>query len=213
MRSPFATALAIAFGLIVLIGYLIPPGVGLPWLQEIRTWIIDWSAILASVVTLIAILGLVGNHWNKLRAKRNPDRYSFFLLAGFVAAVAFGFLAYIVNNGNVAGYQQVVTAVQVPVEASLMALLAVTLTLAVLRLFRRRQSLLSIVFIISVLVFLLLNSGVFTSQVGIPFVSPFLEAIRLLPVAGGRGILLGIALGSIMAGLRILFGADRPYSG
>ncbi len=211
MRSPFATALAIAFGLIVLIGYLIPPQVGLPWLREIRIWIIDWSAILASFVTLVAIAGLVGNHWNKLRAKKNPDRYSIFLLAGFVFTVAFGILAY--YRGSVADFQQVVTAVQVPVEASLMALLAVTLTLAALRLFRRRQSLLSIVFIISVLVFLLLNSGLLTSQVGIPFVEPFLGAIRLLPVAGGRGILLGIALGSIMAGLRILFGADRPYSG
>ena len=34
-----------------------------------------------------------------------------------------------------------------------------------------------------------------------------------LPVAGARGILLGIALGSLTAGLRILMGADRPYSG
>jgi hypothetical protein len=52
-----------------------------------------------------------------------------------------------------------------------------------------------------------------SSQTGDSSVDPFLAAIRLLPVAGGRGILLGIALGSLMAGLRILFGADRPYSG
>jgi hypothetical protein len=69
------------------------------------------------------------------------------------------------------------------------------------------------VFFISVLLFLLLNSGLLTSQVGNPIIDQLLAALRLLPVAGGRGILLGIALGSLMAGLRILLGADRPYSG
>ena len=94
-----------------------------------------------------------------------------------------------------------------------MALLAVTMTLAGIRLLRRKQGLLPIVFFISVLLFLLLNSGLLFGQIGIPFIDSILGALRLLPVAGGRGILLGIALGSLMAGLRILFGADRPYSG
>jgi hypothetical protein len=31
-------------------------------------------------------------------------------------------------------------------------------------------------------------------------------------VAGARGILLGVALGAIATGLRILLGSDRPYS-
>jgi hypothetical protein len=37
--------------------------------------------------------------------------------------------------------------------------------------------------------------------------------LRLLPLAGARGLLLGIGLASLTAGLRILFGADRPYDG
>jgi hypothetical protein len=40
-----------------------------------------------------------------------------------------------------------------------------------------------------------------------------LSALNSLPVAGARGILLGVALGSLTTGLRILIGADRPYSG
>jgi hypothetical protein len=47
-------------------------------------------------------------------------------------------------------------------------------------------------------------------------VSPVKEIVSVLnrlPVAGGRGILLGIALGSLVAGLRVLMGADRPYRG
>jgi hypothetical protein len=216
MRSPFATAFAIAFGLVVLIGYFIPAGSSVPMLRELRIMIIDWAAILTAFVTLVAVFGLVSTHWKKLRAKRNPDRYSFFMLAGFVITLVWGVSAYVVNK-NVAGFQQAVTVVQVPVETSLMALLAVTLTMAGLRLFQRRRSMLATVFVFSVLIFLLLNSGILTSRANIPIIGPIVQtllpAIRFLPVAGGQGILLGIALGSLMAGLRILFGADRPYSG
>ena len=70
---------------------------------------------------------------------------------------------------------------------------------------------LAVAFVISGLVFLLFNSGLLHGMTEFP--EWLLEAIHLLPVAGGRGILLGIALGSLMAGLRILFGAERPYSG
>ena len=213
MRSPVATAFAIAFGLVVLIGFFTPAAGG-SVLPTLRIQIIDWAAILASFVTLVAIFGLVGTHWNKMRAKRNPDHYSIFMLAGFGVAVILGVIAYGFGSFvTVTDFQQLVTAVQVPVEASLMALLAVTLTLAGMRLLRRRRGLLPIVFFISVLLFLLLNSGLLSSQLDIPFVDQFLGALRLLPVAGGRGILLGIALGSLLAGLRIIFGADRPYSG
>ena len=30
---------------------------------------------------------------------------------------------------------------------------------------------------------------------------------------GGRGLLIGIALGTLLTGLRVLFGIDRPYGG
>lgn len=221
MRSPVATAFAIAFGLVVLIGYFAPAVSDSALLRDVRLLIVDWAAILASFVTLVAILGLLFAHWNRLRARRNPDRYSIFMLLGFVFAFLMGVVAYTfgssINIGgfqpSVANFQLLVTSVQVPVEASLMALLAVTLTLAGIRLLRRRMGLLPIVFFISVLLFLLLNSGLLNSQTGDSIFDPILAALRILPVAGGRGILLGIALGSLMAGLRILFGADRPYSG
>jgi hypothetical protein len=217
MRAPIATAIAIAFGLIVLLGYFIPAETGIAGLDNmliIRTWVVNWAVTLAGFATLVAILGLVGAHWRKLRARRNADRYSLFVLAGFLVTVVFGVLAYgFQGAAGVMAFQQVVTAVQVPVEASLMAVLAVVLTLASFRLFQRRRGILPVVFVISTLVYLLWNSGILAGQANLPFAGDFLAAMQYLPVAGGRGILLGIALGSLMAGLRILFGADRPYSG
>lgn len=220
MRSPVAAAFAIGLGVVVLIGYFIPAGTssaGLAGLLSIRTIFIDSAVTLAGFATLVAILGLVSTHWHKLRAKRNPDRYSIFMLLGFIITFGMGVLAYLLSGTvpglDVPGFQTAVSSIQVPVEASLMAVLAVTLTLASLRLFQRRKGLMPVVFVISVLVYLLFNSGLLAGSENIPFVGDILTALQILPVAGGRGILMGIALGSLMAGLRILLGADRPYSG
>lgn len=215
MRAPVATAIAIAFGLIVLLGYFIPSGTSsqaLSGLMWFRSLFIDWAVVLAAFATLVAILGMVNTHWRKMRAARNPDRYSFFTLIFFVLTLVFGFVVYFGFWGSPADFQNIVVYIQAPVEASLMAVLAVTLTFAGMRLFQRRRGLLPVVFIISVLAFLLLNSGLLAGAKN-GFASVFLGVLQFLPVAGGRGILLGIALGSLLAGLRILFGADRPYSG
>jgi len=212
MRAPVAAALAIAFGLIVLLGYFIPVGeTSLFALVEIRSLIVGGAVTLAGFATLVAILSLLGAHWQKLRAEKNADANSFFLLAGFVLAFGYGVYVYTFDADALVSFQRIVNAVLVPVEASLMAVLAVVLILASFRLFQRRRGILAVTFGVSVLVFLLFNSGVLHGLVQLP--AWLLEIIHMLPVAGGRGILLGIALGSLMAGLRILLGAERPYSG
>jgi hypothetical protein len=102
---------------------------------------------------------------------------------------------------------------QLPVETSLMALLAVTLAVAGIRLLRRHLNLLSIIFLATGLVVLI-------GTAPLPFLGmiPFSDSLRSLiaqvfAAGGARGILLGVALGTLTTGLRILFGADRPYGG
>jgi hypothetical protein len=50
--------------------------------------------------------------------------------------------------------------------------------------------------------------------VNLPLIGEIRSWIVSVPALGGaRGILLGIALGTIATGLRILMGSDRPYGG
>jgi hypothetical protein len=39
------------------------------------------------------------------------------------------------------------------------------------------------------------------------------QAARTFSGGGARGLLIGIALGTLLTGLRVLFGVDRPYGG
>jgi hypothetical protein len=102
-------------------------------------------------------------------------------------------------------------AIIVPVEASLMAILAVTLVYASIRLLRRRVDALSIVFLVVAVVFLLL---VMPTPFGpIPGDRALIDMLGMFSRGGARGLLIGIALGTLLTGLRVLLGVDRPYGG
>jgi len=204
MRSPVATAIAIGIGLVILAGYFLP----FPQLTALQSTLLGWAVVVGAFAGLVAIINLVLTHWRKATSKVNRDPYSFIVLVGFTATLVVG-LWFGPGDSLV---HQVVQSIQVPVEASLMAALAITLGYACLRLLRQRRDGMSILFVISVVVFLILSSG-FLTGLNIPLVRDIAAFIDRLPVAGARGILLGVALGSLTAGLRILMGADRPYSG
>lgn len=210
MRAPIWTAVAISIGLIVLLAYFIPPDmVQFNFILTLRSLLVGWAVILAGMAALVGALNLFLVHIGRMTAKRNPDRYSILLVAFFVISLGFGL--YLSPADPL--YQKVVTAIQVPIEASLMALLAVTLTFASFRLFQRRKGLMAVVFAVSAVFFLLVGSGLLAPLQDLPGIGGVFAFLQRLPVAGGRGILLGIALGSLTAGLRVLLGADRPYSG
>ncbi len=205
MRAPFFVVIAISSGIIVLLGYFLP----IPVLQNLRLIFLGWGVTLLGVSTLVGAANLLMVHVKKLREQPGKSPLSLVLILAFVVTLGLGLW---LTPADVR-FQQVVNAIQVPMETSLMAVLAIILAFASLRLLQRRRDLFSIVFVVSALLFLILGSGVLPYIQDIPLLPGFLAFIEKLPLAGARGILLGIALGSITTGLRILLGADRPYSG
>ena len=205
MRAPFATAFAIGMGLIILAGYFLP----LSLLGSLQVTLLGWAIVIAAFAGLVGIVNLALNHWRKATSKTQPDPYSVIFLIAFIATLAAGWWF----GPSDPLIQQVVQSIQIPVEASLMAALAITLVVAGLRLLqRRRWDGMAVLFAISVVVFLIIGGGLLAG-VNIPLVRDIAAFIDRLPAAGARGILIGVALGSLMTGLRILMGADRPYSG
>jgi hypothetical protein len=100
--------------------------------------------------------------------------------------------------------------VQRPLQASLFSLMGFFVFTAAWRLFRVRGAA-SLVMLVAALVVLI---GSFRLNVGGSGELPAaLRAWTLnVPVlAGSRGILLGIALGILLTGLRLLLGIERPY--
>jgi hypothetical protein len=209
LKGVLSTTIAIASGLLVLAGYFfahVSNSAG-SLLAEIQIIMLNWAIILAGFAIILGIINLLIVHVQKIRDKKKGITYSLLLVIALVATFLFG----LINPVQVA---IVFTTIQLPVEASLMALLAVTLTYASIRLLRHRLNMLSVIFLITALLILLSTAPLpFLGEIpGLSdWVRPFIA--QVMAASGARGILLGVALGTLTTGLRILFGADRPYEG
>ncbi len=209
LTAVVSTAVAIASGLIVLAGYFFVQTANgqASLLTNLRLTLLNWAIILAGIAIIVGIVNLVQVHFKKIQKKQKGSFYSILLIMSLLITFVLGLI-------NPAQMQIVFTTVQIPVEASLMAMLAVTLTYASIRLLRRRLNLLSVIFLLTALLILfataplpILGTIPGLSDVLRPFIA------QVLAAAGARGILLGVALGTLTTGIRVLFGVDRPYGG
>ncbi len=198
--APVATVFAVLFGAILLLAYLFN-------LQGIRGFILNWVMVISAVALLLGVLNLLLVHLEKARKGQNRS-YSLVLIVSLVIA----FLVTLLQGPSGVLSLWIFQYIQVPVEASLAAVMTITLAYAPLRLLNRRPDLYSIVFVLFAML-ALLSSAPFLGF-NIPLLSESLRGFnQLLSSAGARGILLGVAIGTVATGLRILLGADRPYGG
>ena len=195
-------ALAIASGLIVLLGYFYPDQ-----LESVRLVLVDWAIIIAGVAVLVGIFNLVAVQMERIRTRQKGGSYGALLVLSLIVTFGFGLIL-----GPDHSYMRLaVNAIVVPVEASLMAILAVTLLYASIRLLRRRVDATSIVFLAVAIVFLILTMP--TPFGPIPGDRALIDLLGIFSRGGARGLLIGIALGTLLTGIRVLMGVDRPYGG
>jgi len=196
-------AIAMASGLIVLLGYLYP----LEMLTQIRGTLTDWAIIIAGVAVLVGVLNLIFVQLEKIRSRQKNSIYGVLLIVSLLGTFGLGL---VLGPGN-QYVQLAVDAVIVPVEASLMAILAVTLVYASIRLLRRRADVMTVIFLVMAVITLV---AVMPTPIGpIPGDWLILQFAGMFSRGGARGLLIGIALGTLLTSLRVLFGIDRPYGG
>ncbi len=198
-----ALVLAIVTGIVVLVGYFIPA------VTPFQKIILSWAIILAGAAAIVGVFNLVLVHGNKVARREKGRVYSVILLVCLFATFVFGL---VVGPDN-PGMRLLVNGIIVPVEATLMALLAVTLIYASIRLLRRRVSAMGVVFLGTALLMMVASATLPFGEVGVlnDFLRPWFQ--HVLALGGARGILLGVALGTLLTGLRVLIGVERPYGG
>ncbi len=202
MRKILSIIIAVLSGLLVLAGFLLRPG-----FDPLMRLVLQWGIIVGSMAGLTGIASLVNSHIKRVRYKEKRAGFSIIVLLGFSVSLVAG-LTLGVDNPVVSEWM---AAIQLPIEVSLMGLIALTMTYAGVHFFSLRGwTPLSISFGISAIIFLLVGIGFF-STLDDPKLNQLLNLLRSIPLAGSRGILIGMALGGLMVGLRLLFGAERPY--
>lgn len=195
--------IAIAAGILILSGYFFPA------LADVQALLLNWAIILAGVAALVGIFNLVSVHTDKIRRQEKGSTYSALLIIALIVT----FLFAMILHPDHSTMEIVLSGIIIPVEAALMGLLTITLLYAAIRLLRRRADLMSIVFLVTAVLLIFGSATLPFGNVPVlgTLVRPWIT--QVLALGGARGILIGVALGSLTTGLRVLFGVDRPYGG
>jgi len=196
--------IAIVAGVLVLFGYFFPT-----IFSGIQSTLISWAIILAGIAVLLGIFNLARVHLKKASSKTPGSIYSAVLLLSLILTIL------LVGISGPTGRLSLwlFNTFQVPVEISLLAVLAVILVFAGARVLSRRPRWNTILFLATVLLVFLGSVPLFIIGDVAPLVAIKGWLVQVPGIAGARGILLGVALGTVATGLRILIGADRPYGG
>lgn len=168
--------------------------IGLP-----ATIFVRLVTITVAITIFIGIFNLLRVHVGRLG---RGALYSLVLLLSFGGTIVY----YVTSNGDTI----LLEAVQVPIESSLAGLIFLSLVYGGARILKVRPNRWSVLFVIVMLIVLL-------GTLPLASINPIRELSQWLmtvPVSGGaRGILLGIALATVVTGIRVLVGQDRSYRG
>ena len=202
VRKWFPVLVASVVGIIVLLGSFFGANA---WFGRARGVLVDWAVIVAGFALLLGVLNVLGVHGTRLVRLQKEWGYSLVLL---ISAAGFGLVTAI--QGPSAGLTQtLVNMLILPVGSALAALILFVLLSAVFRMFRVRRDAASLLFILVVVVVLLGSTPLVDWEW---LVQPPREwIVNVLSLAGMRGLLLGVALGTVITALRALLLGDWPH--
>jgi len=227
MNRIITTALTMVVGIVTLLTYLMSGLV--PGLTNLRYVLVEWAIVVAAFAMFLGFVNVFHVHATRIVRRRSDAFFSFVTLVSLVVVVTVSIgegvsqaglslfdpnLTTAIAQKGIAGdlVTRLFEYVLVPIQSSLAALLPFLLAFAAYRTFRLRSAsgkAGALVFLITAIIVLIGQVPLFN----LPFLRETREWImRVWAMAGMRGILLGVALGTTATALRVLIGADRPTS-
>jgi hypothetical protein len=205
----WATIITGSVGLIVLLDAI---GVKIAILNNFAALLVNWAAVLTALALLIGLLSVSGSHIMRVVRQNSDWPYSLVLLLGMFLVIGAGIVggpsALFPDTLAEEPVRWVFTTIYEPLASSLLALLAFFSLSAALRAFQHRH-IEALVIVGVALVVLLTQLG---PVAALPFVGMTVQWFNdYVVLAGARGLLIGVALGSLVASMRVLLGFDQPY--
>jgi hypothetical protein len=197
-----STVVAMSVGLLVLADFFINSAS----VNALGLYLVRTASIVAAFALVLGMVNVLTVHLNKISSRERGWAYSWVLLGALFFTLGVGILT---GGPGSIEMRKLFEAVLSPLEATLFSLMAFFVFTAAYRTFRVR-SLETGLFVIFGLLVLLGQAPVgarLWDQLSV--IKDWVLEVPAL--AGARGILLGVALGSAATGLRVLLGIDRPY--
>jgi hypothetical protein len=207
------TVVMISTGVLVLLSLVIESHI----LDSLRALFVEWTVIVVAFALLLGVFNVVRVHARRIQARKGA-LYSVVLVVAFLIVfipgilsperVSAGMRSWVGPTGRIVDFAY--RYVQRPLQATLFSLMGFFVFTAAWRMFRIRSAASFVMFIAALVVLL----GAIRLGTGGGWAVPAAASDWVLSVpvkAGTRGLLLGIALGTVVAGVRLLLGIDRSY--
>ncbi len=201
-RQILSVAIAIGVGVVVLLQQFISNET----LDGIVNTLVGWGIIIAAYALLLGLANALLFHTKRIVKRDAQLPFSILILVSALVV----FLIVLPSGGAGSASVWVMRYIYQPLEATFLALLVFFIATAVYRALRVRTWEMAL-FALSAIV-VLIGSAPFMQVVSPLFPAAREWVVNVPALAGARGILLGVALGIIATGLRLLTGIDRPYS-
>ncbi|MFQ5401524.1 MAG: hypothetical protein ACE5E7_18240 [Anaerolineae bacterium] len=203
LKQGIPLTITLIFGLLTLVGLILP----VPALTDLA---LNWAAFIVAVALLLGVANLLAVHAKRLFS---GNVYSGVLVLSMLAVFALAITDHMRLTDN--AVDNVFQQVQAPLEAALSSLLAFFLLFSGFQLLKRQRTIWSVIFLFTA-VFMLLSSALsYFAFLPDPLAHLLVQLQELtsgiIVTAGMRGILIGVALGTILISVRVLTGVDRPY--
>lgn len=161
---------------------------------------VRWAGMLFAFTLILGLFNLAQVHANRIIKRDEGWSYSVILLATVVFMLLAG-----LNGSNTPAVQWIFRYVQAPLHATLLSLVVFFIFSAAWRAFRTHSAGMFVMFLTAVIV--LLGQIPLSEEVlGLRFIQLQQWIVNVPNIAGHRGMLLGIAIGIIITGLRLLMG-------
>lgn len=209
-----SAAIVFGVGLLTLIGLLVTDEMGYLSIivtelriRELAQLFVRISVLTIAFTVLLGVFNLLFVHAHRMRRGSTLiARVGGGVVIGsyIVALIAFVFDR--AQNGSALAV--LIEQILVAVEASLAGLLFFALVFGAMHTLRHRVNLARLLFVATIIFALITTINLPQLEA----IAPLRDWLVRVPVsAGGRGILLGIALATVVTGVRLLFGQDRSY--
>lgn len=206
-----ATVVVISSGIVMLIGLASKPGTMPAELAHVTLQVVS---VTAAIAVFTGLLNLLTVHLTRFIGAEHGWPYSVITLISAIFVIVLRILDRVeIWPDDMEGEQvspRLFEAVQVSLESALAALLVFFLVFAAYRLMRREVTPWHLIFTMSVMIVLLGWIPLKNTEVLADLRNWLVE----VPVsAGARGLLIGVGLGTVTVGVRVLIGQDRSFRG
>ncbi|MEI8308855.1 MAG: hypothetical protein WCF99_17465 [Chloroflexales bacterium] len=212
LKRTLAMLIAGVSGLIVLLDFA---GSGVVVAFVAQT-LVRWAALITALALLIGVVSVAASHMQRIRRRRSDWGYSLVLLAGMLLVIVFGIFFPLPGSTGIVlpsslaeqPIRTLFNVVYVPLSSSLLALLAFFSLSAAIRALGRRSAEAAMIVIVAVVVLV----AQLPTISALPGVGTTIQWVSdYVALAGARGLLIGAAIGALVASVRVLLGFDLPY--